>query len=153
MCCAVGYGRKRESAASSGQPGIPYLGRRLRTSIFQNGTFLSTSRQLSIYTAMSELGIPAKLIRLCRMTLSNSCSSVKVAKDLSEPLDTVRGFRQGDSLSCELFNFLMEGVHRNGTTRVSRFLRMPTTLTSLDARCEMTPLRLVLSNGSLRKWV
>ena len=28
-----------------------------------------------VYTAMSELGIPAKLIRLCRMTLSNSCSS------------------------------------------------------------------------------
>ena len=25
-----------------------------------------------VYTAMSELGIPAKLIRICRMTLSNS---------------------------------------------------------------------------------
>ena len=68
---------------------------------------------------MSELGINAKLIRLCSMMLSNSCS--KVGKDLSEPFETVRGFRQGDSLSCDLFNFLMEtvlrkaAVHRNGT--------------------------------------
>ena len=49
------------------------------------------------------------------MTLSNSCSSI------SETFDTVRGFRQGDPLSCDLFNFLMKsvlrkaGVHRNGT--------------------------------------
>ena len=39
-----------------------------------------------VYTAMSELGIPAKLIRLCRMTLSNLCCSIKIGKDLSEPL-------------------------------------------------------------------
>ena len=48
-----------------------------------------------VFAAMSELGIPAKLIRLCRMTLSNSYSSVKVGMDLSEPFETVRGFRQG----------------------------------------------------------
>ena len=70
---------------------------------------------------MSELDIPVKLIRLCRMALSNSCSSVKIGEDLSEPFDTVRGFRQGDPLTCDLFNFLMESalrkaaVHRNGT--------------------------------------
>ena len=58
---------------------------------------------------MSELGISAKLIRLCRMTLR---SSVKVGKDLSEPFDTVRGFRQGDPLSCDVFNFHMESVLR-----------------------------------------
>ena len=70
---------------------------------------------------MSELDIPAKLIRRCRMTLNNTCSSVKVGKDLFEPFHTVLGFRQGDPLSCDLFNFLMEsalrkaGVHGNGT--------------------------------------
>ena len=41
--------------------------------------------------------------------------------ELCEPFDTVRCFRQGDPLSCDLFNFVMEsvlrktGVHRNGT--------------------------------------
>ena len=70
---------------------------------------------------MSELGIPAKLIWLCRMMLSNSCSSVKAGKELSELFGTVRGFREGDPLSCDLFNFPMEwvlqqlGVICNGT--------------------------------------
>ena len=48
------------------------------------------------FAAMSEFGILAKLIRLCRMTLSNnSYSSVKVGMNLFEPFDTVRGFKQG----------------------------------------------------------
>ncbi|XP_043063529.1 uncharacterized protein LOC122319800 [Drosophila ficusphila] len=34
-------------------------------------------RRDRLYAAMSEFGIPAKLIRLCRMTLSNTISSVK----------------------------------------------------------------------------
>ena len=41
--------------------------------------------------------------------------------NLSEPIDTVRGVKQGYLLSWDLFNFMMEsvlrkaGVHRNGT--------------------------------------
>ena len=89
--------------------------------------FLSTKRLPSkplkgaCFAAMSKLDIPAKLIRLCRMTLSNSCSSVKIGMDLSEPFNTVRVFRQGDRLSCALFNFVKESVlrkaevHCNGT--------------------------------------
>ena len=55
------------------------------------------------------------------MTLSNSCSSVKVEMDLSQPFDTMRGFKQDDPLACDLFNFVMKsvlrkaGVHRYGT--------------------------------------
>lgn len=43
---------------------------------------------------MSELGIPAKLIRLCKLTLNNTKSSN----------------RQGDSLSCDLFNLLLDKI-------------------------------------------
>ena len=43
-----------------------------------------------IFTAMPERGISAKLIRLYRMMLSNSCNSVKVRMDLSEPFQIVR---------------------------------------------------------------
>ncbi|XP_050745358.1 uncharacterized protein LOC127011601 [Drosophila biarmipes] len=74
-----------------------------------------------LYATMSEFGIPAMVIRLCRITLSSIISSVKVGTNLSEPFNTVRGFRQGDPLSCDLFNFVMKGVlrkagvHRSGT--------------------------------------
>ena len=69
--------------------------------------FDSPIRAVMFFAAMSELGITAKLIRPCRMTLSNSCSSVKIGMDLSEPFDTVRGFKQGDLLSRD-FNFVIE---------------------------------------------
>ena len=42
-----------------------------------------------VFKAMSAFVIPAKLIRLCRITLSGTRSAVKVGKDLSEPFNTV----------------------------------------------------------------
>ena len=63
-----------------------------------------------VYTPMSELSTSAKLTRLCRMMLSNFCSYARVRMDLSEPFDDVRSFRQGDPLTCDLFNFVMESV-------------------------------------------
>ena len=47
-----------------------------------------------------------------RMTLRNSCISVKIGMELSEPFDTVRGFRQGNRLACNLFNFVLQSVPR-----------------------------------------
>ena len=73
--------------------------------------FDSTERSY-LYAAMSEFGIPAKLIRLCKMTLLNTSSAVRIGKDLSEPFDTKRGFRQGDSLSCDFFNLMLESIVR-----------------------------------------
>ena len=76
---------------------------------------------MHIRSAISAFCIPAKLIRLCRITLTGTRSAVKVGKDLSEPFNTERGFRQGDSLSSDLFNILLEKVireakvNRNGT--------------------------------------
>ena len=58
---------------------------------------------------MSEFGIPAKLIRLCEMTLKNAQCVVKVG-NLPEPFDAKRGFKHGDSLSCDFFNILMEKI-------------------------------------------
>ena len=61
-------------------------------------------------TTMSEFGIPATLIRLCEMTLKNAQCVVKVGNNLSEPFVAKRGFRQGDSISCDFFNILMEKI-------------------------------------------
>ncbi|XP_051858122.1 uncharacterized protein LOC127565084 [Drosophila albomicans] len=87
-------------------------------------------RRDRLYAAMSELGIPAKLTRLYRMTLSNTISSVKVGSGQSETFTTKCGLRQGDSLSCILFNILMEsiirkaGVHRTGTILTNRCVQL-----------------------------
>ena len=46
-----------------------------------------------------------------------------MGKNLSDPFHTVQGFRQGDPLSCNQFNFTMEsivrkaGVQRTGTIK------------------------------------
>ncbi|CAD7014012.1 unnamed protein product [Ceratitis capitata] len=59
--------------------------------------FDSTNRS-SFYVTISEFGIPAKLIRLCKLTLDNTSSAVRIRKGLSEPFDTKRGVRQSDFL-------------------------------------------------------
>ncbi|XP_054089974.1 putative uncharacterized transposon-derived protein F52C9.6 isoform X1 [Zeugodacus cucurbitae] len=46
------------------------------------------------------------------LTLSNTKSSVMIGKDLSEPFDTKRGFREDDSLSCDFFNLMLEKMIR-----------------------------------------
>ena len=55
------------------------------------------------------------------MTLTNTCSVVTINNERAEPFETKRGFRQGDSLYCNLFNLIMEhivraaGTSHNGT--------------------------------------
>ena len=73
----------------------------------------------AVHEIMAELGIPAKLTRLCMMTMSNTTSSVKIGSEISEPFDTIRGFRQGDPLSCNLFNLIMEAVIRRAGVETS----------------------------------
>lgn len=69
--------------------------------------FDSKSRS-SIYAAMSEIAIAAKLIRLCKLTFSNSKRTVKNGKILSTPLDTKLYFRQGGFLSRGLIYMMLE---------------------------------------------
>ena len=61
---------------------------------------------------MSELAITARLIRLICMTLSNTASSIYASQAKIKSLrivENMRGLRQGDSLSCTLFNFMLDG--------------------------------------------
>ena len=73
-----------------------------------------------LYEAMADLRIPSKLIRLCRMTLTDTKSAVKIGKNLREPLTTRRGLRQGDTLSCDLFNILMEVIMRKAAVNLDK---------------------------------
>ena len=60
---------------------------------------------------MYVLGTPAKLVNICRLTLADTKSLVKVDGEKSEPFIT-KGFRQGDGLSCDLFNICLEMIIR-----------------------------------------
>ena len=74
-----------------------------------------------LFTAMNHFDIPAKLIKLCRMTLSNTWSCVRAAGTTTKKFRTYRGLRQGDALSCGLFNIILElimKVANIGTNRV-----------------------------------
>lgn len=67
-----------------------------------------TPRRDELFSAMNRFGFPAKLIKLSRMTLSNTWSCVKAAGKTSNKFRTVRGLKQGDALSCGFFNTILE---------------------------------------------
>ena len=66
-----------------------------------------------LFSAMSEFGIPAKLISLCRMTVSNIQCAIRTSGEPSATFTTKNGFRQGDALSCDFFNLCLEQIVRS----------------------------------------
>jgi hypothetical protein len=55
-----------------------------------------------------EFGIPTKQVRLIKMCLTETYSSVRVGKNLTEMFPIRNGLKQRDALSPFLFNFALE---------------------------------------------
>jgi len=55
-----------------------------------------------------EIGILRKLVRLIKMSLTETYSSVWVGKNLSDRFPVRNGLKKGDALSPMLFNFALE---------------------------------------------
>lgn len=72
-------------------------------------------RRSFLFETMDQFGIPRKIIRLVQMTLRNSRSKVKVQQEFSRDFTVNQGLRQGDPLSCVLFNLTLERLMRNIT--------------------------------------
>jgi sorting nexin-29 len=74
---------------------------------------------------MQEFQLPDKIIRLVKATMENSQCQVKIQADLSDPLITMSGLRQSDSLACLLFNIALGKVIRDVRiqTRVTIFYK------------------------------
>ena len=66
-----------------------------------------------LYTAFEEMGIPKKLIRLCRMTMLTVNGMVNIQNDLSGEFDYGKGVLQGDALACLLFVLALEKAMRD----------------------------------------
>jgi hypothetical protein len=57
---------------------------------------------------LSEFGIAKKLVRLIKMCLTETCSRVRVGKNLSDVFPIRNGLKLEDALSPLLFNFALE---------------------------------------------
>jgi hypothetical protein len=88
-------------------------------------------RREAMYNILIEFGIPKKLVRLKKMSLTETHSRVRVGKNLSEMFPIRNGLKQGDALTplLLLFNFYLEyeikrvqvnqdGLKLNGTCQL-----------------------------------
>ena len=60
-----------------------------------------------------EFGIPRKLVRLIKLSLTETYSRVRVGKNVSDRFPIRNSLKQGDALSPMLFNFALEYAIRS----------------------------------------
>jgi sorting nexin-29 len=70
-------------------------------------------RREALYNILIEFGIRRKLVGLIRMCLNETCSTVRIGKNLSDTFSIENGLKQGDALSPLLFNFAFEYAIRS----------------------------------------
>jgi len=66
----------------------------------------------ALFEILEEFGIPAKLIRLIKATLTDTKCKILIQNLISDSFSIETGLRQGDGLSTILFNFALEKVIR-----------------------------------------
>jgi len=64
-------------------------------------------RRKVFYKILIEFGIPRKLVRLVKMSLTEIYRRVRVGKNMSHRFPIRNGLKQGDALSPMLFNFAL----------------------------------------------
>ena len=65
-------------------------------------------RREVLFNILMEFGVPMKLVRLIKMCLTETYSTFRVGKNLSDMFPIRNGLKQEDALSPLLFNFALE---------------------------------------------
>jgi endonuclease/exonuclease/phosphatase family metal-dependent hydrolase len=65
-----------------------------------------------LFSAMADFNFPQKLINLSKMILACTLCAVKIDNDISSYFRTLKGFIQGDGISCDFFNIALEKIIR-----------------------------------------
>ena len=68
-------------------------------------------RREVLYKVLIEFGIPRKLVRLIKMSLTETYSTVRVGKNVSDRLPIRNSLKQGDALSPLLFKLCFRVRH------------------------------------------
>lgn len=75
-----------------------------------------------LYEALGKLRIPNKLINLVKMTLHNTSNRILVEGSFSNQFIVKKGLRQGDPLSTDLFNLVLEAIMRGSGLQTAAVL-------------------------------
>jgi hypothetical protein len=65
-------------------------------------------RREVLYNILIEFGIPRKLVGLIEMCLNETCSTVRIGKNMFYKFHIENGLKQGDALSPLFFKFAVE---------------------------------------------
>ena len=65
-------------------------------------------RRAVLYNILIALGVAMKLVRLIKMCLTETYSTIRVGKNLSDMFPIRNGLKQGSALSPLLFSFALE---------------------------------------------
>ena len=84
-----------------------------------------------LYKILIEFGIPRKIVRLIKMSLTETYNRVRVGKNVSDRFPIRNGLKQGDALSPMLFNFALGGSCKQGWLEIKWY----TSAAGLCRRC------------------
>ena len=70
----------------------------------------------AIFKALESAGVPTSFANYIRDPYTNSNTQISITASVSEPISVKRGVKQGDPLSCFLFNLVVNQCLRKIAT-------------------------------------